>query len=183
MATVSCTVCGGDIEAGASACIFCGSVAPMGAPPPARPHGEGRGRPAPGRDPFARPDGGATTSGGAVARGRRGAAGGYRLRITSADGRHRTVSVGVSTHLTIGSATGPAVDLCTSNISRVHAEFRIVDGVLSVSDVGSDGRGSTNGTFVNGVRLTPGHARPVEHGDVVACGADPALTIVVEVGA
>jgi pSer/pThr/pTyr-binding forkhead associated (FHA) protein len=50
-----------------------------------------------------------------------------------------------------------------SEVSRRHASIRPVDGQLEISDLGS-----TNGTFVNGARVT--EARLLGDGDVVRIG-------------
>jgi pSer/pThr/pTyr-binding forkhead associated (FHA) protein len=39
------------------------------------------------------------------------------------------------------------------------------EGTLLVADTGS-----TNGTFINGRRITYGESRPIEDGDVIGCG-------------
>lgn len=52
-------------------------------------------------------------------------------------------------------------------ISRVHAMVKLDEyGGFFIEDAGS-----TNGTVLNGVRLTPGVAVPVRNGDVLAIGA------------
>jgi hypothetical protein len=193
MASLMCTLCGELIEVGAATCLYCGSPAPMepgapptapprppavapspaGAPPPAppptprppatpaAPSSVAAGRPAAGQDPFA------PTSG-------------PRLTVQAADGRTRVITIDRGRAVVIGSANGPVADLCTDNISRTHAEFRLDARGLTVTDTGSDGQGSTNGTFVNGTRLAAGRSRMVGNGDVVACATDPALIIAVE---
>lgn len=57
------------------------------------------------------------------------------------------------------------------NVSRIHAEIQSVKGELFLTD-----RNSTNGTFVNGVRLVPGQPVQVSDGDVVVFG-DYQLTV------
>lgn len=59
-------------------------------------------------------------------------------------------------------------DLCLEHpsVSKVHAAIRMnADGTLIVADTGS-----TNGTFINGRRLSYGEARTIEPGDVVSFG-------------
>jgi hypothetical protein len=83
-----------------------------------------------------------------------------RFEIVLASGaRHR---LGTGKHV-IGRLAGCAIVLDDSRVSRRHAELVIENGGIEISDLGS-----TNGTFVNGVRITG----PVELGpdDVVTIG-------------
>lgn len=50
-------------------------------------------------------------------------------------------------------------------VSRRHAIMQIISGVLYIVD-----SGSTNGTYVNGKRLTLGEPKRVEHDDIVSLG-------------
>jgi len=58
----------------------------------------------------------------------------------------------------------PARDL---DVSAAHAEIRGGPGGYTIAD-----KQSTNGTFVNGVRLTGSAPHPLHDGDVIAFGAD-----------
>jgi pSer/pThr/pTyr-binding forkhead associated (FHA) protein len=49
--------------------------------------------------------------------------------------------------------------------SAVHAEILLAEGNASITDIGS-----TNGTFVNGLRITPGAVRPLMAGDDLVVG-------------
>ena len=49
-------------------------------------------------------------------------------------------------------------------VSRNHAEISVSSGHIYICDT------STNGTWVNGVRVTPGASREVLHGDVIRIG-------------
>lgn len=64
---------------------------------------------------------------------------------------------------TIGRLPGSEVFVEDPRVSRRHAEIRIVDGEVTLRDLGS-----TNGTFVNGTRVT----RPVvlADGDQITVG-------------
>jgi DNA-binding winged helix-turn-helix (wHTH) protein len=53
----------------------------------------------------------------------------------------------------VGRKPASAVWIDAASVSRVHAAIRIAGGRATVED-----RGSTNGTFVNGVRITSRHA-------------------------
>lgn len=79
--------------------------------------------------------------------------------------------------LQIGRTSGPLTDLCTDNISGIHAEIRVEALTLRIRDVGTNGAGSTNGTFVNGIRMQAGRLVDLADGDVVTCATDPALRI------
>jgi len=61
----------------------------------------------------------------------------------------------------------PDVDLSRLDpertVSRRHGAISAADGKLTITEVGS----STNGTFVNGVRLEPAKPAPIAHGDTV----------------
>lgn len=99
-----------------------------------------------------------------------------QLAVSSPNGS-RSVPLGVGDLIEIGTERGPLVDLCTDNISRRHAELRVGQTSVEVTDRGTDDTGSTNGTFVDGVRLPPMQPTIVSDGSVVTCGADPPLTI------
>jgi transcriptional regulator with PAS, ATPase and Fis domain len=63
----------------------------------------------------------------------------------------------------VGSAGGNELKLADPTVSRVHCELRVRSGTVLVRDCGS-----TNGTFVEGVRLREGELRP---GALVRVGA------------
>jgi len=79
------------------------------------------------------------------------------------------------TEFTLGrSAEGqpivPDVDLSSYNayangVSRLHAAIKLVNNRIVVVDLGS-----SNGTYLNGVRLSPYVETPVAHGDLVYLG-------------
>jgi FHA domain-containing protein len=64
----------------------------------------------------------------------------------------------------------PTVDLSDAQgaeygVSRYHASINLDGDVLSITD-----QGSTNGTFINGQRLTSGDARIIRNGDIIQLG-------------
>ncbi|GDX20515.1 hypothetical protein LBMAG07_14360 [Actinomycetes bacterium] len=64
----------------------------------------------------------------------------------------------------IGRQTTCDIVIADHNVSRVHAEIRIVRGTWQIDD-----RGSTNGTRVNGTVIV--EPTPLASGDVIAFGA------------
>ena len=64
----------------------------------------------------------------------------------------------------IGRQTTCDIVIADHNVSRVHAEIRIVQGTWQIDD-----RGSTNGTRVNGTVIV--ETTPLASGDVIAFGA------------
>jgi hypothetical protein len=79
------------------------------------------------------------------------------------------------TEFTLGrSAEGqpivPDVDLSSYNayangVSRLHAAIKLVNDRIVIVDLGS-----SNGTYLNGVRLSPYVETPVSHGDLIYLG-------------
>jgi hypothetical protein len=79
------------------------------------------------------------------------------------------------TEFTLGrSAEGqpivPDVDLSPYNayangVSRLHAAIKLIQNMVVVVDLGS-----SNGTYLNGVRLSPYIETPVSHGDLIYVG-------------
>jgi hypothetical protein len=68
----------------------------------------------------------------------------------------------------IGVGRGSDNELCLnhSSVSKIHAALHLSsDGKLVVADTGS-----TNGTHINGTRVSYGHAHPIEESDLVAFG-------------
>lgn len=85
--------------------------------------------------------------------------GDVRPSLVLPDGTALSIS---ATPLVIGRLPECAVVLDDTNISRRHAQVALDDGAVVVSDLGS-----TNGTFVNGRRITRATARP---GDEITVG-------------
>jgi pSer/pThr/pTyr-binding forkhead associated (FHA) protein len=69
-----------------------------------------------------------------------------------------------------GQAILPDVDLSRFDaydfgLSRMHAELRIANQDTHIIDLES-----ANGTIVNGKRILPNQAEPIEHGDIIQLG-------------
>ena len=64
----------------------------------------------------------------------------------------------------IGRQTTCDIVIADHNVSRVHAELKVVQGSWRIDD-----RGSTNGTRVNGSMIV--EPTPLTSGDVIAFGA------------
>jgi EAL domain-containing protein (putative c-di-GMP-specific phosphodiesterase class I) len=64
--------------------------------------------------------------------------------------------------LRVGRRAGVGLSLPSPHVSQDHAEISLAGGTLRVRDLGS-----TNGTFVNGVRITDGKAARLKEGDVL----------------
>jgi DNA-binding NtrC family response regulator len=86
---------------------------------------------------------------------------GFRLVVLSGELRGREVEV-LRDRLVIGKSRQSDLVLPDSSVSRVHAEITRDDRGYRVVD-----KGSTNGTFVGGARITDAYLSP---GDVLAVG-------------
>jgi hypothetical protein len=75
------------------------------------------------------------------------------------------LALGVRARSTIGRA--PSCDLVIPDqfVSRVHASIQRFDDQHVLQDAGS-----SNGTILNGLRLTPAHAFPLREGDIIEIG-------------
>ncbi len=68
--------------------------------------------------------------------------------------------------LNVGRASDNELTLNDASVSKIHAALLMTsEGTLLVADTGS-----TNGTFINGRRITYGESRLIEDGDVVGFG-------------
>ena len=68
--------------------------------------------------------------------------------------------------MSVGRASDNDLALNDSSVSKIHAAITVnQQGTLLVADTGS-----TNGTFINGRRISYGEARQIEDGDVVGFG-------------
>jgi pSer/pThr/pTyr-binding forkhead associated (FHA) protein len=72
--------------------------------------------------------------------------------------------------LTIGRAPANDMTLDSSAVSREHAAIARREGRWYVED-----RGSYNGTFLNGARVTPGAPLPLRHADRIEIGGESIL--------
>ena len=72
--------------------------------------------------------------------------------------------------LTIGRAPENDLTLDSPKVSREHAVISFQGGRWFIED-----RGSYNGTYVNGQRLTSGAAHPLHHADRIAVGPETIL--------
>ncbi len=64
-----------------------------------------------------------------------------------------------------------------ASVSHVHARLYIENNTLYVVDVGTRGRGSRNGTYVNEIRVEPGKPRRLAPGDHIRVGLMTFFTI------
>lgn len=68
--------------------------------------------------------------------------------------------------LSVGRVSDNELSLNDASVSKIHAALTLnQQGTLLVADTGS-----TNGTYINGRRISYGEARQIEHGDVVGFG-------------
>lgn len=68
--------------------------------------------------------------------------------------------------LSVGRVSDNELSLGDASVSKIHAALMMnQEGTLLVADTGS-----TNGTFINGRRISYGEARQIEDGDVVGFG-------------
>jgi FHA domain len=68
--------------------------------------------------------------------------------------------------LNVGRASDNELTLNDASVSKIHAALLMTsEGTILVADTGS-----TNGTYINGRRITYGESRPVEAGDVLGFG-------------
>lgn len=87
----------------------------------------------------------------------------HTLVVSDDDGVQQRVPVSAAP-LTIGRVAPSDLVLADSSVSRTHCEVRLVDGRAMAAD-----RGSTNGTFVDGRRIT--EPTPLQHGSVLQVGS------------
>jgi pSer/pThr/pTyr-binding forkhead associated (FHA) protein len=68
--------------------------------------------------------------------------------------------------LNVGRASDNELTLNDASVSKIHAALLMTgEGTLLVADTGS-----TNGTYLNGRRISYGESRLIEDGDVVGFG-------------
>jgi hypothetical protein len=155
VATVKCRSCGSDNAVGDDSCGYCGSPLPRRKASPAAAGETATAQPDQASDdPFA-------------------AAVGVTLRL--ANGRVITLEPG--DRLMVGrSQDSPLADICTDNISWEHAFITVRDDGVYLTD-----SRSTNGTYLNGIRLEPDREYRLAGSTAISLGADPPLQIDVEV--
>ncbi|MBV1861590.1 MAG: FHA domain-containing protein, partial [Nannocystaceae bacterium] len=86
---------------------------------------------------------------------------GYRLLVLTGELRGREIDV-LSETITVGKSRSCDVVLPDDSVSRVHAEIRREGDAYRLRD-----RGSTNGSYVGGARVTDAYLKP---GDVLGVG-------------
>jgi hypothetical protein len=94
---------------------------------------------------------------------RKGGRGGGDALVVVEPAEHRGTRHGLGDEVTIGRAAGCTVTLDDNYVSQLHARVFHTDGALYVEDLGS-----TNGTYVNGRKLTGSVL--VKRGDQVRIG-------------
>ena len=99
---------------------------------------------------------------GGAARAPWGSKNGSRLRVVEPS-ELRGTTYDLADELTVGRAGGCQVTIDDSYISQLHARLFRREGQLYVEDLGS-----TNGTLVNGRRITGQH--PLADGDTIELG-------------
>ena len=90
-----------------------------------------------------------------LARGSAGALEAPGLELVVVDGVDRGARLRVRGTIRIGTAQGNDLHLTDATVSRVHATLRLDGGRLRLEDMGS-----TNGTFVDGVRVRDAYVSP-----------------------
>ena len=77
---------------------------------------------------------------------------GFKLVGTTGD---QTIDVKPGTTMVVGRAVNSDVPIYDPTISRQHAQLTVQNGGVQVKDLGS-----SNGTFINGARITEGNLAP-----------------------
>jgi pSer/pThr/pTyr-binding forkhead associated (FHA) protein len=94
---------------------------------------------------------------------------GVRLVIRSAEGQPLSEEVSYDfeqARIVIGRGPGADVRIPHLTVSELHATLRLQDDVYGLLD-----NDSTNGTFVNGTRLSAGRSKRLHDGDLIDVGA------------
>lgn len=77
-----------------------------------------------------------------------------------------------SYRLTLGRADDNGIVFTDKSVSRQHATIMCAKHRCGIEDVGTEGKGSTNGTAVNGKNLAPRQPFALRKGDVISLGPD-----------
>src|SRR4051812_46811551 len=88
------------------------------------------------------------------------------LRYSNERGAELSFSLAGQQRTTLGRGSDCHLVLPDSRVSRLHASIEAVDHHHLLRD-----EGSSNGTFLNGLRLTPGSAFSLRDGDVIEVGS------------
>src|SRR5438067_10064745 len=95
----------------------------------------------------------------------------HRIRLLGTDGETEGKTWESTTLLRIGRMESLEIVMDDSSVSRRHAELRGSEQGWRLRDLGS-----TNGTYLNGTRLTSSEV-PVRAHDIIRCGS---VTMVVD---
>lgn len=68
--------------------------------------------------------------------------------------------------ITIGRYQTSEIQIPENSLSKAHARLQITDGLVSIADLGA-----TNGTSVNGKKLTPYQTYQLRHNDQIKAGS------------
>lgn len=97
--------------------------------------------------------------------------------VCRCEGRELSLTLAMGETLALGRGMGPIANICTDNISERHADIWVTDHGLFIEDVGTDGRGSTNGTYVDDTKIIPRQPVSIEPQSTIHLATDPPLHI------
>lgn len=80
---------------------------------------------------------------------------GYDRLLINREGENAEIYSLYKSNFSIGRSENNDIILVGGNVSRWHAQLRFTGGQWHITDAGS-----TNGTFLNNIRLTPNHEQP-----------------------
>jgi FHA domain len=100
-----------------------------------------------------------------------------RRRVNLRTPDDRLIPLEAGDRLVVGrSPESPLASICLDNISWRHAEIYVDEDSAYVLDTNS-----TNGTFVDGVRLPSGTPFPISTQTAIQLGSQPPLQLIIEV--